>query len=95
VGDLARAQSAALNWLAKGRPSQSINFGNRRGLSVAEVVRTAEKVTGRPVNAEMCPRRAGDPPVLVSDSSKAREPLGWTPRYPELDQQGSGYNPPR
>jgi UDP-glucose 4-epimerase len=26
------------------------------------------------------------PPVL-GDSSKARELLGWTPRYPELDQQ--------
>jgi UDP-glucose 4-epimerase len=51
------------------------------------VVQTAEKVTGRPVKAEMCPRRAGDPPVLISDSSKARELLGWTPRYPELDRQ--------
>jgi UDP-glucose 4-epimerase len=62
-------------------------FGNGCGFSVAEVVRTAEKVTGRPVKAEMCPRRAGDPPVLVSDSSKARELLGWEPSYPELDKQ--------
>ena len=51
------------------------------------VVKPAEKVTGRPVRAEMCPRRAGDPPVLVSDSRKARELLGWTPSYSGLDQQ--------
>jgi hypothetical protein len=35
----------------------------------------------------MCPGRAGDRPVLVNDSSKARELLGWTPKFPELDRQ--------
>jgi len=37
--------------------------------------------------AEMCPRRAGDRPVLVNESSKARELLGWIPKFPELDHQ--------
>jgi UDP-arabinose 4-epimerase len=87
VSDLANAHVAALDWLAKGNASQFINLGNGRGFSVADVVKTAEKVTGRRVRAEMCPRRAGDPPVLVSDSRKARELLGWTPSYPGLDQQ--------
>jgi len=87
VSDLASAHVAALDWLAKGRPSQSINLGNGRGFSVGEVVQTTEKVMGRPVRTQLCPRRAGDPPVLVSDSSKARELLGWTPNYPDLDQQ--------
>ena len=32
-------------------------------------------------------RRPGDPPILVSDSSKARELLGWVPRFPQLDDQ--------
>jgi UDP-glucose 4-epimerase len=35
----------------------------------------------------MCPRRAGDRPVLVNESSKARELLGWIPKCPELDCQ--------
>jgi UDP-glucose-4-epimerase GalE len=87
VSDLASAHVAALDWLAKGRPSQSINLGNGRGFSVAEVVQTTEKVTGRPVRTQMCPRRAGDPPVLVSDSGKACELLGWTPNHPDLEQQ--------
>jgi UDP-glucose-4-epimerase GalE len=87
VSDLASAHVTALDWLAKGHPSQSINLGNGRGFSVAEVVQTAEKVTGRPVRTQMRPRRAGDPPVLVSDSTKARELLGWMPNYPDLDRQ--------
>ena len=57
------------------------------GFSVAEVVRTTEKVTGLSVRTEMCPRRPGDPPVLVGDSTKARELLGWIPKIPGLDQQ--------
>jgi len=82
VSDLADAQVAAIDWLAAGKPSDSFNLGNGRGFSVAEVVKASEKVTGRSVPTEMCARRLGDPPVHVSDSSKARELLGWTPNYP-------------
>jgi hypothetical protein len=62
-----------------------VPLGNGRGFSVAEVVQTTEKVTGRPVRTQMCPRRAGNPHVLVSDSSEAREPLGWTLNHPDLE----------
>jgi UDP-glucose 4-epimerase len=57
----------------------SFNLGIGRGFSVAEVVTASEKVTRRPVRTEMCPRRPGDPPVLVSDSGKARAMLGSVP----------------
>ena len=30
---------------------------------------------------EGAPRRDGDAPSLVADNGKARELLGWTPRY--------------
>jgi UDP-glucose 4-epimerase len=52
VSDLASAHVAALDWLAKGNPSESINLGNGRGLSVAEAVQTTEKVTGRPAHMQ-------------------------------------------
>jgi UDP-glucose 4-epimerase len=87
VSDLADAHVTAIDWLTAGKPGDSFNLGNGRGFSVAEVVKTSEKVTGRSVPTEMCGRRLGDPPVLVSDSSKARELLGWTPNHPDLDQQ--------
>jgi UDP-arabinose 4-epimerase len=87
VSDLADAHVAAVEWLAAGHASDSFNLGTGRGFSVAEVVTTSEKVTGRKVRTEICPRRPGDPPILVSDSGKAHAVLGWTPKFPELDQQ--------
>jgi UDP-glucose 4-epimerase len=81
VSDLASAHVAALDWLAKGNASQSINLGNGRGCSVAEVVRT-EEVTGSPVEAEICPRRAGDPPVLVSEFQQGARAVGLDAELP-------------
>ena len=87
VSDLADAHVAAAVWLAAGKPSEAFNLGNGRGYSVAEVVRASEQVTGKKVKIEICPRRDGDPPVLISDSSKAQRLLGWKPNFPSIDDQ--------
>ena len=87
VSDLADAHVAALRWLAAGNNSDAFNLGNGNGFSVAEVIKASENVTGKRLNTEVCPRRPGDPPVLISDSTKARTQLGWTPKFPSLDQQ--------
>jgi UDP-glucose 4-epimerase len=57
MSDLADAHVAAIDWLAARRPSESFNLGKGHGFSVAEVVKTSEKATGRPVPTEMCDRR--------------------------------------
>jgi UDP-arabinose 4-epimerase len=87
VGDLARAHVAAVEWLAQDKPSRAFNLGNGRGFSVAEVVRAAQDITGRAIATEMLPRRPGDPPTLISDSSLARDLLNWQPDYPDLEIQ--------
>jgi UDP-glucose-4-epimerase GalE len=87
VSDLANAHVAAIDWLAAGKESDSFNVGNGRGFSVAEVVAASERITGLAIRAEMCSRRPGDPPILISDSTKAQQLLGWTPNFPTLDQQ--------
>jgi UDP-arabinose 4-epimerase len=87
VSDLADAHVAAVGWLAAGKGSESFNLGNGEGVSVKDVVRTSERVTGASIRTEICPRRIGDPPILVSDPAKARLQLGWMPRFPRLDQQ--------
>jgi UDP-glucose 4-epimerase len=80
IRDLAQAHILAL------RPglSGAFNLGNGDGYSVKEVIEVAREVTGHPIPAEVCPRRPGDCTRLISDSSKARNILGWTPEFPEL-----------
>jgi UDP-arabinose 4-epimerase len=87
VSDLADAHVAALEWLASGNTSDSFNLGNGLGFSVAEVVRASEKATGKRIKIEVCPRRPGDPPILVSDSTKAARLLSWKPNFPSLEEQ--------
>ena len=85
VDDLADAHVRALGWLADHPGFNAFNLGNGAGYSVRDVIETVEKVSGLPVPHAMAPRRAGDPPVLVADSAKARDVLGWTPKHPRLD----------
>lgn len=84
VDDLASAHSLAVT---KGVPGQfqAYNVGTGRGYSVREVIRTAEKVTGKPVKTIDGPRRAGDPPSLVAAADRILIDLGWTPQYSELE----------
>jgi UDP-glucose 4-epimerase len=86
ISDLSSAHLLALEHLRAGKDSQFINLGNGSGYSVKEVIETSKKVTGRDIPVENAPRRAGDPPQLVGDSTKAREVLGWRPQFPELEK---------
>jgi UDP-glucose 4-epimerase len=84
VSDLADAHVLALRALIDGRPSETINCGANQGYSVLEVIRTAERITGRKVRSEFLPRREGDVPVLLASSEKARRVLGWKTRLSEI-----------
>jgi UDP-glucose 4-epimerase len=83
VEDLARAHLLALDSIRAGE-HRIYNLGNGMGFSVRDVIETARKVTGRPINAVEAPRRAGDPPILVASSQKIRDELGWVPAKPDL-----------
>src|SRR5271163_4324109 len=82
VNDLADAHVRALQHLENGHEisggALALNLGTGRGHSVLEVIQAAEKATGCRVRYRIGPRRPGDPPVLVADSSKAQNVLGWT-----------------
>lgn len=86
VNDLATAHLLAAKALEReDLPDfQLYNLGNGHGFSVLEVLNAAQEVVGRRIESEICPRRQGDPPVLVADSSRARRILGWEPKTPEL-----------
>ncbi|MGL5465847.1 MAG: UDP-glucose 4-epimerase GalE, partial [Leuconostoc lactis] len=36
---------------------------------------------GVDIPAKIGPRRAGDPDILIANSDKARDVLGWAPKY--------------
>jgi UDP-glucose-4-epimerase GalE len=85
VMDLADAHLRALDTLGRGTPSQALNLGTGRGHSVKEVIDTVARVGGKTVPFVDAPRRAGDPPELVAAPARAREVLGWTCQYADLD----------
>jgi len=85
VNDLAQAHILSVEHLLGGGASDRFNVGTGTGHSVLELIRAAEKVTGKKVPYVMGPRREGDPARLVASSNKLREKLGWNPKYTALE----------
>jgi UDP-glucose 4-epimerase len=85
VSDLAAAHLLALDALRAGAASTSYNCGYGRGLSVREVAAGVEQVVGRKLPVKEGPRRPGDPPTLISDPSRIKAALGWTPQHDDLE----------
>ncbi|MEW9053466.1 MAG: UDP-glucose 4-epimerase GalE [Neobacillus sp.] len=79
VEDLINAHLLALNYLRDGGKSDVFNLGSSQGFSVKEMIDTARAVTGKEIPAQIGPRRAGDPSILVASSDKAKQILGWNP----------------
>jgi len=82
VTDLAQAHALALENTGSG----SLNLGSGSGYSVLEIIEVARRITGHPIPAEIAPRRPGDPPRLISDSSAARGVLSWTPQFDDIER---------
>jgi UDP-glucose 4-epimerase len=85
VTDLAEAHVAAFEYIQQHDRSITVNLGSETGVSVLEMVERARVITGMAVTAEVVGRRAGDPSELVASSGKARELLGWVPKYSDVD----------
>ena len=87
VEDLIEAHVLALAYLREHRKSLgALNLGTRDGASVREVIEAVERVTGLAVPRVYADRRPGDPAVLIADSSRAREVLGWEPKRSALEE---------
>lgn len=79
VEDLAQAHILALDYLNNGGKTNFFNLGTNDGNSVKEVFNLCEEVTNKKIEVKICPRRAGDPAILVADNSKAKKILNWQP----------------
>lgn len=83
VDDLATAHLKALMQLQPGK-GLKLNLGSGVGYSVRQVIEMCREVTGQAIPAVNGPRRPGDPPALVADSSLAQRTLGWQCCYSDL-----------
>ena len=85
VDDLSRAHIAVFDKLQTPGTALFYNLGTGTPTSVMEVIHAVEKVTGKKVPYVTSPRRAGDPPALYADSTKAKTELGWEPKYTTIE----------
>ena len=85
VSDLAEAHVLALEHLLRHGENVILNCGYGHGFSVWQVIDVVRKLVGRELAIHMSARRAGDAEILVSDSRKIRETLGWKPRFDDLE----------
>lgn len=85
VSDLSDAHILALKYLDGGGNSEFINLGNGSGYSVSKVIDAARKITGKEIESRVAARRAGDPSRLVADAKRAKELLGWNPKFPDIE----------
>ena len=81
VNDLADAHIKALEYLNNSESSVIVNLGTGNGYSVKEIIENAGEITGKKIKNVIGPRRQGDPAVLIADNKKAKEILGWVPKY--------------
>lgn len=86
VLDLARAHHLALEFLRTHEGAHAFNLGTEHGLSVMQVIEAVARIAGVAPRWQAGPRRDGDPPRLVADSSRARSLLGWIPQLSSVDR---------
>ncbi|MGC9330587.1 MAG: UDP-glucose 4-epimerase GalE, partial [Bacteroidales bacterium] len=80
VVDLARAHVIAVERMQNQKQESNyeyFNLGTGKGVSVLEMVKSFERVSGNKVNYTVANRRPGDVPVVYADTAKANNVLGW------------------
>ena len=71
--------------MQKNKGFSDFNLGNESGFSILEILASCQKITNKKIEYKFSARRQGDPAVLVSDSSKAKNYLSWRPKFLEID----------
>ena len=84
VMDLAHAHTLALQHILSGKQDQPVdiyNLGIGQGATVLEVIKAFEETTQIKLNYQIAPRRPGDIMAIFANYDKAKEKLGWNPKY--------------
>jgi UDP-glucose 4-epimerase len=65
--------------------SEFINLGTNRGISVLEIIKITEEITGKKVEFGKKAKREGDVAVLLASNEKAKQLLEWSPRQSDIN----------
>lgn len=85
VLDLANAHLKALDYLMTGGETVCLNLGTEQGVTNLQMIHLIEKLFSIKVPYKVGARREGDPSILLSSASKAKQLLGWQPQYSITD----------
>ncbi|MEQ9188386.1 MAG: UDP-glucose 4-epimerase GalE [Cryomorphaceae bacterium] len=94
VSDIAHAHVLALEYLQSGKAMQNydvFNLGSGNGVTVLEVIRAFEEVSGKKLNYIVGPRREGDVEIIYANNSKAKRVLGWEIKHGIEDAMHSAW----
>jgi UDP-glucose 4-epimerase len=84
VCDIASAHTKALEYLVQGKNKNScevFNLGTGNGVTVLEAIHAFEKISGKKLGYTLAERRPGDVVAVYANNDKARNLLGWAPKY--------------
>jgi nucleoside-diphosphate-sugar epimerase len=70
---------------AEALPGETFNVGGGELVTIREVIRLLEQLTGRRACLEYLPPRPGDQRATGADASKLTRHTGWTPRTPLVE----------
>ena len=84
VVDIAKAHILALEHMRPGM--RCYNIGTGTSYSVRQVVREAERITGRKIESRIAGRRPGDPGTLYANPRRIMEQLGWQSEHSSLEE---------
>ena len=84
VEDLADAHLKALHWLFENKEKNAFNLGNGKGLSIFDVIKEIEAISGKNIPTKIEKKRDGEPACLYADNTRARELLGWSPKKSKI-----------
>lgn len=94
VVDLAKAHVVALDRMIGGKSLSNVeifNLGTGRGVSVLELIKVFEKVSGQKLNYKIVDRRVGDIEKIWAEPSHANNVLGWTAKENIEDTMASAW----
>ena len=80
IVDLLAAHIKALQNQLNLNEFEVINIGIGKCITVLELIKSFEEISGISINYRICPRQSGDLPAFWANQSNAFELLGWKPK---------------